>query len=117
MVLGPRHPQRKLLFPIKSGSYSLNNTMTRWGTPHQARLGRVTPDELAGMDLPVGSMGPKVQAASDFARITGKEAAIGSLTDITKIVDGAAGTRVRQGDLHLRVSSHGEAVEPVGDDS
>ena len=47
------------------------------------------------MDLPAGSMGPKVQAACDFARNTGNEAAIGSFTDITKIVDGTAGTRVR----------------------
>jgi carbamate kinase len=47
------------------------------------------------MDLPVGSMGPKVQAACDFARNTGNDAVIGALTDITKIIDGTAGTRVR----------------------
>ena len=73
----------------------VDGVYTDWGTPHQARLGQVTPDELAGMDLPVGSMGPKVQAACDFARNTGNEAVIGSLVDIAKIVDGKAGTRVR----------------------
>jgi carbamate kinase len=66
-----------------------------WGTPDQERLGRVTPDELAGLELPAGSMGPKVQAACAFARNTGNEAVIGSLTEIAKIVVGDAGTRVR----------------------
>jgi carbamate kinase len=66
-----------------------------WGSAHQSKLGRVTPDELAGLDLPAGSMGPKVQAACDFARNTGNEAVIGSLTQIADIVDGTAGTRVR----------------------
>ena len=73
----------------------VDGVYTGWGTPDQTRLGRVTPDELAGLDLPVGSMGPKVQAACDFTRSTGNEAVIGSLTDITEIVDGTAGTRVR----------------------
>ncbi len=58
-------------------------------------MAEVTPDELADLDLPAGSMGPKVQAACGFVRTTGNEAVIGSLVDIAKIVDGAAGTRVR----------------------
>ena len=69
----------------------VDGVYTDWGTPHQTRLGQVTPDELAGLDLPAGSMGPKVQAACDFARNTGNEAVIGSLVDIAKIVDGTAG--------------------------
>ena len=73
----------------------VDGVYTGWGTPEQSRLGRVTPDELAGLELPAGSMGPKVQAACGFARNTGNEAVIGALTDITEIVDGAAGTRVR----------------------
>ncbi len=68
---------------------------TDWGTPTQTRIGRVSPDELMGLDLPAGSMGPKVQAACEFARNTGNEAVIGALTDIVDIVNGAAGTRVR----------------------
>src|SRR6478609_3195100 len=73
----------------------VDGVYTGWGTPEQSRLGRITPDELADLELPAGSMGPKVQAACDFARNTGHEAVIGALTDITKIVDGEAGTRVR----------------------
>ncbi len=66
-----------------------------WGTPEQRRLGTVTPEELEALPLPPGSMGPKVEAACRFARRTGKEAVIGSLTDIAHIVNGSAGTRVR----------------------
>jgi carbamate kinase len=73
----------------------VDGVYTGWGTPNQTRLDRVSPDELAGLDLPAGSMGPKVQAACDFTRATGNEAVIGALTDITEIVDGTAGTRVR----------------------
>jgi carbamate kinase len=72
----------------------VDGVYTDWGSPHQTRLGRVTPDELAGLDLPAGSMGPKVEAACTFAHKSGKEAVIGSLAQITEIVDGAAGTRV-----------------------
>lgn len=68
---------------------------TGWGTPEQARLGSVTVDEVIGIDLPAGSMGPKVAAACEFATRTGNEAVIGSLADIDRIVAGTAGTRVR----------------------
>jgi carbamate kinase len=39
-------------------------------------------------------MGPKVDAALRFVRATGNRAAIGSLDDIEKIVEGSAGTNV-----------------------
>lgn len=68
---------------------------TDWGTPEQAKLGSVTVDEVIEMNLPAGSMGPKVAAACEFASATGNEAVIGSLADIDKIVGGTAGTRVR----------------------
>ena len=41
-------------------------------------------------------MGPKVQATVNFARNTGKDAVIGSLSDIVDIVKGKAGTRITQ---------------------
>jgi carbamate kinase len=65
-----------------------------WGTPQQRRLGRVTPEDLAGHEFAAGSMGPKVEAAARFAAKTGKRAAIGSLADIAAIVAGTAGTNV-----------------------
>ena len=73
----------------------VDGVYTGWGTPEQTRLSGLVPDELDGLDLPAGSMGPKVQAACGFARTTGNEAVIGALTDIADIVDGTAGTRVR----------------------
>lgn len=65
-----------------------------WGTPRQRRLGRITPEELAGYDFAAGSMGPKVEAAVRFATKTGRRAAIGSLADIAAIVAGERGTNV-----------------------
>jgi carbamate kinase len=65
-----------------------------WGTPRQRRLGRVTPEELAGYQFAAGSMGPKVKAAARFTAKTGGRAAIGSLADIAGIVAGTAGTSV-----------------------
>jgi carbamate kinase len=65
-----------------------------WGSPDQRRLGRVTPEELAGYEFAAGSMGPKVKAAVRFAAKTGRRAAIGSLADIAGIVAGKAGTSV-----------------------
>ena len=81
----------------------VDGVYTEWGTPRQARLHCVTPDELAGLKLPAGSMGPKVDAAQNFTRQTGNEAVIGSLGDIARIVDGTAGTRVRT--HHLEVGT------------
>jgi carbamate kinase len=65
-----------------------------WGTPDQARIDRVTPDELRDHGFPAGSMGPKVDAAVEFASTTGKRAVIGALADIDGMVAGTAGTNV-----------------------
>jgi carbamate kinase len=67
------------------------------GATDQARIGRSTPAELDAMHLPAGSMGPKVAAATEFAKATGKRAAIGSLEDIDALVDGSGGTQVTEG--------------------
>jgi carbamate kinase len=65
-----------------------------WGTPTQARIDRTTPADLEGIDFPAGSMGPKVSAAAEFVRASGKRAAIGSLEQIEGLVAGTAGTNV-----------------------
>ena len=67
-----------------------------WGTSTQSRIDRATPAELDAMDLPAGSMGPKVAAATEFVAATGKRAAIGSLDGIDSLVDGTGGTQVVQ---------------------
>lgn len=68
-----------------------------WGTPSQRAIAQARPDDLDALDFAAGSMGPKVQAACEFARQTGKPAVIGSLADIEAIVGGSAGTRVDLG--------------------
>ena len=75
----------------------VDGVYTGWGTPEQTKLGSVTVDEIVEMNLPAGSMGPKVAAACEFASATKNEAVIGSLADIDTIVTGSAGTRVRVG--------------------
>ena len=53
-----------------------------------------TADMLEKLGFASGSMGPKVEAACEFARKAGKTAVIGALADIEAIVQGKAGTRV-----------------------
>jgi carbamate kinase len=72
----------------------VNGVYLDWGKPEQRMLSRVTPEELKAQSFAAGSMGPKVQAAIQFAERTGKRAAIGSLEDIAQIVAGEAGTNV-----------------------
>ena len=65
-----------------------------WGTKDARAIRRVSPAALSRFDFASGSMGPKVQAARDFAERTGKMAGIGSLEDIPRILVGEAGTLV-----------------------
>jgi carbamate kinase len=65
-----------------------------WGTKDARAIRRVSPAALSRFDFATGSMGPKVQAARDFAERTGKTAGIGSLEDIPRILLGEAGTIV-----------------------
>ncbi|WP_431023784.1 carbamate kinase [Halomonas sp. H5] len=65
-----------------------------WGQPSQRAIAAAHPDALEALGFAAGSMGPKVQAACNFARHTGQVAVIGSLADIEAIVQGEAGTRV-----------------------
>jgi carbamate kinase len=66
-----------------------------WGQPTARLLNRTTPDELSQYKFAEGSMGPKVEAACEFVRLTGRTAAIGALADIDKIIEGQAGTIVK----------------------
>ncbi|WP_434633104.1 carbamate kinase [Chromobacterium sp. CV08] len=63
-----------------------------WGTPDARAIRRAHPDEMDKLGFAAGSMGPKVEAACEFARLTGKKAVIGALEDIERIVKGEAGT-------------------------
>jgi carbamate kinase len=65
-----------------------------WGKPTQHSIAAAHPDALAKLGFAAGSMGPKVQAACEFARNTGNTAVIGSLENIEAIVQGHCGTRI-----------------------
>jgi carbamate kinase len=55
---------------------------------------RASPNELRSRAFPAGSMGPKVEAACQFARIPGSRAYIGSLDQISQTLAGTAGTLI-----------------------
>jgi len=58
-------------------------------------------------EFAVGSMLPKITAACDFARETGKPAAIGQLSDIEGLVAGTVGTQIS-------TAVHGVVTTPQG---
>ena len=64
-----------------------------FGTKDQARIDSLTPQEAFALDLPAGSMGPKMIAAAGFAAFGGL-AGIGRLDQATDILEGRAGTCV-----------------------
>ena len=65
-----------------------------WGKPEAKAFKRAEPAAMRDYDFPAGSMGPKVDAACQFAEQTGKAAAIGALKDLKGIVEGTAGTTI-----------------------
>jgi carbamate kinase len=65
-----------------------------WGTPDQRAIATAHPSTLAAFDFPAGSMGPKIDAAVQFATGTGNDAVIGALSDLPALLAGAAGTRI-----------------------
>jgi carbamate kinase len=73
----------------------VEGVFTDWGTPAQRTIENITVAEIESLALPPGSMGAKVEAACDFARGTGRRAAIGALHDLDKLVAGTSGTQVR----------------------
>ncbi len=65
-----------------------------WGGDEAMIIEKTTPDQLSGEEFEEGSMGPKVEAACDFVRRTGERAVIGSLSEISGMVEGVSGTQV-----------------------
>jgi carbamate kinase len=70
--------------------------MADHGTDAAREIRRSTPEELRALDLPAGSMGPKVEAVCRFVEVGGRgvAAAIGNLTEAADLVHGRAGTYV-----------------------
>lgn len=72
--------------------------MINFNTPEQQALGHLSVSEMeqhiAAGHFAAGSMLPKVQAAIQFAKQTGKAAVIGDLSDIAQIIEGTKGTHI-----------------------
>jgi len=67
-----------------------------FSTDQSTPLSELTVAEARALEMPAGSMGPKLQAACDFAQ-AGGIIGIGRLQDAVAILDGSAGTRVSAG--------------------
>lgn len=80
------------------------------GTPNPHLLKSASPGQLATLQLPRGSMGPKAEAAARFVRETGRLAGIGALEDAAAILAGRAGTRVIPDRARAGRAQHAEVL-------
>lgn len=69
----------------------------RWGSPDARRIRSSSPAVISRMHFAPGTMGPKVQAAVEFAEATGGFACIGSLEEAAAVLAAEAGTRIARG--------------------
>jgi len=65
-----------------------------WGSAFARPIGRVTPATLASQHFDEATIGPKVESACRFVRLTGKRAAIGAVGEAGALCDGRAGTQI-----------------------
>ncbi|QEE35295.1 carbamate kinase [Octadecabacter sp. SW4] len=65
-----------------------------FGTDAQAPIARLTPEDATRLNLPDGSMAPKVAAAASFASGGDRFACVGRLDDALAMLDGRAGTTI-----------------------
>lgn len=72
-----------------------------FGKPQARAIARAGASCFSAGEFAVGSMGPKVEAATNFATNTGHPAVIGRLEDALAIVMGKAGTRIEFGKAPL----------------
>ncbi len=71
---------------------------TAWGTPEQRPIHETVPAALRSLDVPAGSMGPKVDAVCRFVEAGGNLGAIGARDDAVDLLRGGVGTIVRSRD-------------------
>lgn len=63
-----------------------------WGTARQRAIAAASPDALRSLVFAEGSIGPKVEAACEFAQTTRRPAVIGALEDIERLALRSTGT-------------------------
>ena len=74
-----------------------------WRTAKAQSIASAGPNDLDLTEFEPGSMRPKVEAALEFVKRTGKRAAIGRLEDAAAILEGAAGTSFDRLQVGLRI--------------
>jgi carbamate kinase len=72
----------------------VDSVVEGWGTPGARPISRASAGELRRMRFAPGSMAPKIEAACRFVEATGRTAAIGSLAELSGLVEGRCGTVV-----------------------
>ena len=72
----------------------VEGVLRNFGTKAQAVITRMSPADAARLDLPDGSMAPKVAAAASFASGRDRFASVGRLEDALALLDGRAGTMI-----------------------
>ena len=65
-----------------------------FGTETQSAIRQVSPEDAVRLDLPDGSMAPKVAAAATFVSDRARFASVGRLEDALALLDGKAGTMI-----------------------
>lgn len=74
-----------------------------WRSARARSVAATGPNDLNPTEFEPGSMRPKVEAALDFTRWTGKRALIGRLEDAEALLTGAAGTSFENSQVGLRM--------------
>ena len=69
-----------------------------FGTEAQSAIRRVSPEDAVRLDLPEGSMAPKVAAAASFVSGRDRYACVGRLEDALAMLEGRAGTMIAEAD-------------------
>jgi carbamate kinase len=83
-----------------------------FGTPEASLIRHITPESLRARDFAAGSMGPKVEAACRFVELSGGAAGIGALADVSRILEGEAGTVVRSVSRDTGTTARSESPGP-----
>tara|TARA_R110000751_G_scaffold85615_2_gene170783 strand:- start:4763 stop:5677 length:915 start_codon:yes stop_codon:yes gene_type:complete len=69
-----------------------------FGTEAQSAIDRITPEDAGHLDLPDGSMAPKVAAAATFVSDRARFASVGRLEDALAMLEGRAETMIAEAD-------------------
>jgi carbamate kinase len=98
-VIDKDHASSLLACEIKADALLLltdvDGVYLGWGSDQQQKLTSITPKELNAHRFAAGSMGPKVQAAIDFASLGKTMTGIGRLEDAVEILNERAGTIIK----------------------